>query len=324
MDRKILGYSNPNSFFPAPLITYVDNTEYVEAIYPSGESSRLENFEAIKKQLRQFLPEQRDLSFSREQLSYAVSKDVVITGNAAEIAEELQALLTRNGITSGQQELIRSFLQTLPSQNTGIQKSLIDLLTQHLKSRESEVKRLQELSELSLANLCVPNQATDFEAETLVPIRLASAEMQKVESQIVEAIEIHSYGELLHFFEEHPLFQNIDMNRLNTKAVYKAFNCLEEHCRPDVRVIIVERHLKHSDGTAERIIFQQRLSKNFKTFYRKNIPENHDSRRQLITCKALDPTFPASPLFRLFRLTLSRVLHFYAHRRSVPAESWSD
>jgi hypothetical protein len=112
---NVIGYSNPNNYYPSPLITFVKDGENHYVIYPSCTMIEIENFSEIKDIIPHYIPENNELEINHGSYAFALSRESILIGSPVNVREKLEIIAKENSDTIINISLLHTFLKNTTS-----------------------------------------------------------------------------------------------------------------------------------------------------------------------------------------------------------------
>jgi hypothetical protein len=108
---EIIGYSNSNNYFPSPLIIFAIENGAHHAIFPSGKTIIIDNYEDIKSEIPHFIKEKKKIIIHAGQYAYGINNDDIIIGRPFYLYRQLEKLLKSKNLDKKPFELVSEFLK---------------------------------------------------------------------------------------------------------------------------------------------------------------------------------------------------------------------
>lgn len=93
---KIVGYVNPNGFFPSPLITIAEDQGEYCAFYPGGGPFHIDDLTAVKKEINDFIENKSELEISTGEYAYAIDQKTILVKPPNIMYSELKSYLKQH------------------------------------------------------------------------------------------------------------------------------------------------------------------------------------------------------------------------------------
>ena len=137
---NVIGYANPNNYFPSPLITFAEENDRYFAIYPSCKVVEIENFKEIENRIPHYVNENNKYTINHGNYAYGIDKDRVLIGKPIAVRKELFKTLESNKCDEISMLMLREFLENTSDDGTVIIDGCKSTWISYLESIKSNPK----------------------------------------------------------------------------------------------------------------------------------------------------------------------------------------
>lgn len=108
---EIIGYANPNKYYPSPLITFAKKDDISYVIYPSTKVIKIDNFDSVFSDVPHFIKEDSGRYISDGAYAFAVSEGTIFIDTPERVREELSSVVKNNIMIGEDLEILEEYLE---------------------------------------------------------------------------------------------------------------------------------------------------------------------------------------------------------------------
>ncbi|MFW8649382.1 hypothetical protein [Vibrio diabolicus] len=107
---NVIGYANPNKYYPSPLITFATKGERTFAIYPSCKIIEIKNFSDLKDEIPNYISSKGEKEILDGDYTFALKEGKFIIGKPSRVREEIELIAKNRNTTGVNLDILRDFL----------------------------------------------------------------------------------------------------------------------------------------------------------------------------------------------------------------------